>query len=169
MKIEITIRLLKAILGARRNQSCRVLDTVLKNGEIMWEVNQTQWRWVLSEALAALPFSNETSVDYIRLPIYIKCPNVQLYERKFRDKTGERQTELFESFPGGSRITVPVFVLGSLDADSASGGGLRPPTTEEVLAIFEEAGENIGISPWGSKFGYGRFNIAHTNDDASKS
>jgi hypothetical protein len=33
----------------------------------------------------------------------------------------------------------------------------RPPTKEEVKECFTIIGESIGLSPWGSKFGYGRF------------
>lgn len=166
MKINIILRLQKAVLAERRGTHCRVMDTAIKDGELVWELNQVRWRWMMNEAMASVPGTEDVSVDYIRLPVYVKAPKLCMYERKYT-LNGEKKKETFEAFPAGSRITVPIFILNEMESDDIT--DKRPPTKEEVLAMFEVAGESIGISPWGSKFGYGRFDIARTDDDIAKS
>lgn len=167
MKLNITIRLQKAILAVRRSEKFRIMDIVIKNGTLMWEIDPIQWRWAMNEALSAMGIRGETSSDYIRLPLYIPCPKVNYYERSYRDPEGQRKKETFESFRGGSTFTIPVTILTQKENDYDDGS--RPPTEKELLEMFTIIGEDIGISPWGSKFGYGRFTVTRAENDAAKS
>lgn len=166
MKLNITIKLQKAILGARRSTKFRILDTVIKDGVLMWEIDQLQWRWAMNEALAAMGIADQTTADFIRLPLYIQCPKVNYYERAYRSE-GERKKEVFESFRGGSIFTIPVTIL--RNKENEHDAGIRPPTKEEALKMFSIIGEDVGISPWGSKFGYGRFYVTRCENDVTES
>lgn len=153
-------------MAARPSDKFRILDTAIENGELMWVIDQVQWRWAMNEALASMGIRGETSADFIRLPIYIKCPKVNYYERVYRENGGQRKKETFESFRGGSMFTIPITIL--TQKENAYDEGERPPTEKEVLRMLEIMGEDIGISPWGSKFGYGRFIVTRSENDAAK-
>lgn len=57
----------------------------------------------------------------------------------------------------GTVLTFKLLVPGDPEPGTQSRG--RTPTELELTRIFETIGEMLGISPWGSRFGYGRFKV----------
>lgn len=122
-----------------------------------WKPQISQWRWAMKEALDSLGLQLETSVDFIRFPVEIRAPKISAYQRAFHVQDTIKY-ELFESFATGAVISFRLFVLGSLEGqNSMIQIPQRQPTKEEVLNCFKIVGSSIGLSPWGSKYDYGRF------------
>lgn len=178
---DIRIKLTEAMLAARRGSNkIRRFDIApvdkkkFPDKPLMWEPNLLQWRWALKEALEAKGLSSDSVIDFIRLPNQIKCPSIHLYQRNWKDSKnpGVQQHELFEAFNVGSEITIPILIVSELeDKDETQPKNAfaemfktKPPTKQDVIDCFEIIGANIGLSPWGSKFGYGRFVVIKDND-----
>lgn len=157
--VSLRLRLRKAVLGARKSASIRRLDTCIEDGRTMWEISQSHWMWALDEAREAL-LLNDVSLDFVRLPLRVEVSRaVNPYVRTYRPPGGgPRVDEMFESVRSGTIINVDVLILGTVE-DGSETGGKRPPTEGEIRDMFVMVGESIGISPWGSKWGYGRFAV----------
>lgn len=157
--VNVRLRLRKAVLGARRSDTIRKLDTCIEDGRTMWEISQPHWLWALGEARDALGLA-DVSLDYIRLPLRVEVSRaVNPYVRTYRPPGGgPRVDEMFESVRSGTVINVKVLVLGTVE-DGSDTSGKRPPSPEELLDMLDIVGDSIGISPWGSKYGYGRFAV----------
>jgi hypothetical protein len=41
---------------------------------------------------------------------------------------------------------------------------VRSPTNEEIIKMLNFIGDMIGLSPWGSHFGYGKFHVVSFTD-----
>jgi hypothetical protein len=121
------------------------------------EIPIPQWQWALSEATDAL-CRNDLLVDNVRFTS-MKMPTVVLFNRRWKDN-GKNREELFEAFREGTVLTVPFYVPSAPDVDlPAVDKNKRPPDNPEMNLLFSFIGEVLGLSPWGSKFGYGRFNV----------
>lgn len=139
----------------------RTFDRQKLDGVEYLELDNAQWRWALREAFQSMGLIPEVDLDYLRLPVSIKMPTIRMYVRVW-DPKSKKNNECFESIQAGAVITIPVFILSELEQSSQFNGiqiGSRAPTKEEVIQAFRIIGESIGLSPWGSKFGYGRFNL----------
>lgn len=77
---------------------------------------------------------------------------IELYTRQYR-----RQNividERFESLDVGAELEI-VFGIWAHDAAGEPG-----PDVLQFSQMLEDVGEFAGLSPWGSKFGYGRFTL----------
>lgn len=177
----VKIKLTEAMLAARRgNNKIRRFDIAaidkkkFPNRPMMWEPNLLQWRWAIKEALEAKGFAAESVIDFIRLPNQIQCPSVHLYQRNWKDSKnpGVQQHEMFEAFAAGAEITIPILIVSELEDNVESQSKnifeatfkTKAPTKKDIIECFELIGSNIGLSPWGSKFGYGRFIVLKDNE-----
>lgn len=155
--LPVRIKLLSPFLGDIKTPTGRKLNTKKVGDVVYWKPQISQWRWAMKEALDSFGLQLETSVDFIRFPVDIKAPKISAYQRAFHVQDS-RKNEIFESFAAGTVISFQLFVLGSLEGQSSMIQiPLRPPTKEEVIACLKLVGSNIGLSPWGSKYDYGRF------------
>lgn len=157
-RIVLRCKLLSPFLGDQRSAGgIRKLDITHQKDADYFLPSNAQWRWALREAMDAIGILAESNVDYIRIPSRILSPKINLYTRVL-DRQKPDKRDMFECYQAGTVISFPVFILGSLETE---GYRLqlpdRPPTEEEVKKCFDIIGESIGLSPWGSKFGYGRF------------
>lgn len=159
-KLSIKIKLTRPILGTRTARSgLRLLDVDRDkndNSYVWFYPDQDMWRWAFTEALDSLGLLPDVGADYIRFPLKIKTPPPGKYIR-VRDSRNPKSNPVFECFSAGTVLSFDVFILGKSSHNQDS--PLRPPTEEEVIECFKTIGEFIGISPWGSKFGYGRFDV----------
>lgn len=158
-RLIIKCRLTRPFLGARRNKDgIKAFDINIINNKKYLEVDTPQWRWALREAFDSLDLIPEVDVDYVRLPTDILSPTIRTYTRAW-DPKNPKGRETFECYQAGTVISFPVFILSELEQHSFNGIRIeaRPPTAEEIKESFSIIGESIGLSPWGSKFGYGRF------------
>lgn len=155
-------KLLKPFLASRRyEKGIRKFDVREVNGKKYFQVDIAQWRWALKEALDSLSLTPEVDVDYVRIPTELLAPTIRPFERVW-DKNNPSKREIFESFQAGTLISIPIFILSELEQNTAFNGlrfESRPPTRAEVIECFKIIGSDIGLSPWGSKFGYGRFSV----------
>lgn len=155
--LPIRIKLRSPFLGDIKTPKGRKLNTKTTGGVVYWKPQISQWRWAMKEALDSLGLQLETSVDFIRFPVEIRAPKISAYQRAFHVQDTIKY-ELFESFATGAVISFRLFILGSLEGqNSMIQIPQRQPTKEEVLNCFKIVGSSIGLSPWGSKYDYGRF------------
>ena len=157
-RFTIRIKVTRPFLGARWSQGVKTFDMEEKDGVKYFIPDNSQWRWALKEALGSLNLVPEVDPDYVRLPVSILAPTVRRYSRAWDPKNPTKRED-YESFQAGTVITFPVFILSQLEQPVFNGIRIesRPPTKDELINCFKIIGENIGLSPWGSKFGYGRF------------
>lgn len=160
-KITLPCRLETPFLGSLHGRDHIMrFDTVKINDDMYIKVNTAQWRWAMKEALDSMGILAETGIDYVRLPIKLKAPSIRYYSLRGSSKEGGRNT-VHECFQAGTVLTIPVFVLSVLEGSDGMAGlfNQRPPTEKEVVECFSIIGECIGLSPWGSKSGFGRFSV----------
>lgn len=155
-RFSLKIKLTTPFLAARRKERIRVFDTRIVDDKKYFKIDTPQWRWAIREAFSSMDLIPAVDIDYLRLPADILAPTIRTYRRVWDARRGE---ESFECFQAGTLITIPLFILTELEQHVFNGIQIasRPPELQEVKTCFEIIGENIGLSPWGSKFGYGRF------------
>lgn len=116
-------------------------------------LNINKWHWACSSAARALNMPAEMNPCDIHFPDKFKSPSLILYRRKWQAGEDERRREeLFESINVGNVLYFDFFVPDQSEKDKK-----RAPTLKELQDMLKFIGEYIGLSPWGSRFGYGRF------------
>ena len=155
MLLELKIRLTKPFLGHQYTRD--QIRRFIREGEDI-ALNIPQWMWAFTEASTALRL-RDLDLGTIRLPVGIKCPRLDLYTRT--EANGRKRTEQrFEIIQSGTILTMPVLITKtSEDSIRASAPVSRPPSIDEVSAMLTFIGEMLGLSPYGSKMGYGRFYV----------
>lgn len=155
-------KLTRPFLGTRRDKDgYKAFDTEIVNGEVHYVPDCAQWKWAVRQAFEVMGLIPEVDPDYVKLPVTIKAPTMRLYSRAWNPKNST-QRETFWCFQQGTVLTFPILILSELETEARNQGFVvssRPPTKEEVLECFKIVGEDIGLSPWGSKFDYGRFTV----------
>lgn len=161
-RLSLRCRITRPFLGHRRQQNgTRIFDTYKEGDATYFYPDVPQWRWALKEAMDSLGLLAEVDVDYVRLPTKILAPTIRLYTRVWDSKNQDKR-EMFQSFQAGAVLTIPLFILNELEPSGFSNTmpiEQRAPTAEEVTECFRVIGKEVGLSPWGSKFGYGRFTV----------
>ena len=159
-RITLRCKLISPFLGDQRSASgVRKLNSTMQNDTTYFLPNNAQWRWALREAMDAIGILDKTNIDYVRLPTRIVAPKMHLYVRLLERQDPDKR-DTFECFQAGTVMSFNVLILGRLEHEvNLPGLEDRPPTEQELRQCFDIIGENIGLSPWGSKFGYGRFTI----------
>lgn len=160
-KLLLSCRLDTPFLGNIHSRDKIMRFDIVKSGTDNWlRTNMPQWRWALREAMDSIGILAESNVDYVRLPIKVKAPSIRYYSLRGSAKDNGKSST-YECFQAGTVLTFPVFILSQLEGDDGMQGLFkqRPPTEQEVMECFSTIGECIGLSPWGSKSGYGRFTI----------
>lgn len=161
------MKLITPFLGdIRTNKETRKLNIKRVLEEDYWLPKIAQWRWAFSSAIESMGLAQTVNIDFIRFPARIKSPKIRIYSRAY-ERNNPDATDMFECFSAGTVITFTIFVLGSLEVEAMVSENKRPPTREEIIQAFEIVGESIGLSPWGSKFDYGRFEILTSEQQAS--
>ena len=120
-----------------------------KDGGICLDTKQ--WMFAISEAVKSTEL--KVNLDAIRLPQDIKVSRVDLYTRRWHDSSG-MHSEDFECIRSGSIVSVDILSMTGSESSNEPG-----PDKEDLYEIFNFIGNWIGLSPWGSKFNYGRFKI----------
>lgn len=126
-----------------------------------------QWYWAIDQAIEALSIKNVDSFA-VRLSDTFVSPTLNLLVRRWSGGKGKNQEkEMFESINKGTILTFPLLLASSADPTSPLDAG-RPPSIKELEQIFSLIGEMLGLSPWGSKFGYGRFRVESLKEISKK-
>lgn len=110
--------------------------------------------------MESLALPDDVDMDFIRFPNRINMPTVRLYERVWCPKDPAKR-ETFECFPKGTIISFQIFLLRERENSWENKIQIpgRAPTKEELTTCFATIGAHIGLSPWGSDKGYGRFEM----------
>jgi hypothetical protein len=148
------------MLGDRRVKTRRVFNrpAALK-GSIRLDINY--WNWLIDESGKALKVNHIRS-SRVWIDDELKCPSLRLYNRPYvrtNKRTGERirEDQLFEMIDVGTALTFQVMAVESEGPEEES--NQTPIEVEDLKRVFSVIGSNLGISPWGSKFGYGRYKL----------
>jgi len=153
MLYEVKIRLTMPWLGAQKTTE-QIRRFKLSKDKKELDLDRELWDWAYRQAIASLHFDDIDSTT-IRSSMSIKSPTVALHTRKYKNKAGKQQQELFECIVKNTVITIPVMVA----TNPEDMNDKRSPTKKELETMFEFIGEFVGLSPWGSKFGYGTFKL----------
>jgi hypothetical protein len=158
MLYELKIKLTTPFLGNQKTrEQVRRFQRNKKTHDLVLDI--FQWAWALKEACVAVKLDNLVDTTAIRLPEEIKAPKLELYVRKWKNDKGFQQEEMFESIKSGAVLTMEILITQESYRPENKNNNLRGPTMEEFEKILKLAGELIGLSPWGSHFGYGRFKV----------
>lgn len=164
--LTLKMKIVTPFLGdIRTGKDSRKLNIKRVIDDDYWLPKIAQWRWAFSAAIESMGLDQAVDVDYVRFPAKIKSPKIRVYSRAY-ERNNPDATDMFECFSAGTVITFNVFVLGSLEVESSVESTKRPPTKDEIIQAFKIIGESIGLSPWGSKFDYGRFEILTSDQQA---
>jgi len=164
MLYELRIKLTSEMLGEQQtHQKIRRFNRPKNlNGNILLDI--PYWSWAISEACEALSF-RDVDGSRIMMDRSLRSPSLQIHVRHWMQTNGRtgkktRKEEKFESIPVGAELSFKLIVSEKPDP-SKRADGERSPTEDELFKIFETLGQLIGVSPWGSRFGYGRFDVMH--------
>ncbi len=118
-------------------------------------LDSSRMHFCFDEAIRALDLQTTVSASQIRADCELRPPTLHRFVRQFT-KNGKRTEVLHESIRTGTVLTFEVAVL---EQAEPGGDGLRGPEQHELVGILTVIGKYMGISPWGSKFEYGRFTV----------
>jgi len=154
MLYEIKIKLTSPWLGQQRTRG-QVRRFRRDNGNRLL-IDTAQWQWAFQEAADALHL-DKVDVSTIHTESGFDAPSLQLYNRRYT-YNGKAHTEMFESIREGAVITFDLLVTtpppGPSDSSSVS-----PPDNVELKSILAFVGKMLGLSPWGTRFGFGKFTV----------
>jgi hypothetical protein len=157
--IELKIKLRTAMLGAKRTQNnTRVFERDTSYSPSKLKIDLPQWYWAIKEAQDSLGMQGVDPFG-VRLEAAFDAPKLEMYVRRWADKRQADNREMFESVRKGAILTFPMILLTKTEPGAGAAEGKRPPSMSELYDTFECVGMMLGLSPWGSKFGYGRFSI----------
>ena len=159
MLIKMRLRLRTPLLGNQQtpeNVRRFVRDDAFRPPRL--KVDLAQWYWAVGQSMEALGYSNLDQFA-VRFEDSMVSPKLQLYVRRWSDtKRGGHEQEMFESIGKGTVLTFHPMLLSTQEPSQAE-SKRRPPTLEELRKVMSCVGDMLGLSPWGSKFGYGRFTV----------
>lgn len=145
MLLEVKVRLVAPVLGGLRPDQGGVRRFKRLNGKLL----MSQFRLEESLALASSNLGFASAEAFLRMEHSFQPPTIFLYERRFRAQ-GVLQMEQFEAFRKGTVLTFRVMLRDDIPGC---------PRLEQVHQLFELVGEFAGMSPFGGKFGMGRFGV----------
>jgi len=117
-----------------------------------------RWEWAFLEARDACGF-DDAAVSVIIPASYYSVARTSTYNRRYKFR-GQPATEKFESLPSGQVFQMQ-FTLSQHIPPGGDGFGRhdRVPDEEEFDAMLSHIGEHLGMSEWGHKYDFGRFEI----------
>jgi hypothetical protein len=119
-------------------------------------IDTAQWQWALQEAAEALHIE-DIDIATIRTESGFDAPTLQLFNRRYSHK-GKPHEEMFESIRENTILTFNILVTKPLPIVGES-NGQRQPDLDELNKLFSFVGKMIGLSPWGTRFGFGKFTV----------
>ena len=106
-------------------------------------VYQAAWREQFHQAACRLGYVLD--IETIVPPERILTASVHIYRKEF----SRVKVEQFESFRKGTILSLQLEVK----------PGPKAPSYHQMEHLMAYVGVHLGISPWGSKIGYGRFDV----------
>lgn len=112
-------------------------------------VNEQMWREQFRIAASEIPMHVNTAS--ICPPRTIMPASSHTFVRNY----SQVKTDQFESFRKGTILTVEFLIRQTLP---------KAPTLLQFQHLLSFVGTWLGLSPWGSKFGFGRFELIDATD-----
>jgi hypothetical protein len=106
-------------------------------------INQDIWEELFEQAQNDL--DTQYDLKAIVFPRGIRAPALQQHTRRYN----RNKTDFFEAIQPGTNLKFEILIRSS--------NFRHAPGQEGLLKLLTHVGEWCGISPWGTKFGYGKF------------
>jgi len=115
------------------------------------------WDWALRESFANFGWRDKVDWSAVRPDVAFHSGRIDLFTRHWNKGT-ERMHEEFESVFAQQEVTQALILSRGPDSIGArKGGHARMPDPDELRDALLFIGRFLGVSPWGNRFGYGRF------------
>ncbi len=150
MVIIAKIKLTSLILGENPPDGSGMRRFKKRSGAIA--VDTDHWMEQVRAACGVLGY--KINEEALLLPDTYATPAIELYRRHYSGT----KVELFESIRKGAELTIEIATRGDLAGC---------PTLAQVSEILNIIGKHFGLSQWGSRFGFGRFNLIQCRDKSS--
>lgn len=156
MLYQTRIKIKSAVLGDRQGP-----DKVLRfqrgdNDTLVIPIDH--WRWAVSEAVDGLRLG-QVEKECMHSLVSFRAPTLMLYNRPY-NLNGKRLTASHEAIRKGAELGFEVIVTSTPPIrGEAHAKGKFSPAKEEVEQILKFIGLFLGISPFGSHMGYGRYDL----------
>jgi hypothetical protein len=122
-------------------------------------VPMSHFSWAAKEASTiCLPPDTKVDVGCLQEVVPFDSPATGLYNRRHRGDGSKMFTTTFEAIRSGAELNVRLLIHSSVREEKLR-KILRPPTEQESYEIWCMIGLYYGISQWGGKFGFGRFDV----------
>lgn len=153
MLFEVRIRLKSHALGSRRDHTNHYRFDRDEGGS-SWALDHKHWNGLFNNAIANS--GTVCDVNLVRFPDGILLPRLDLYRRVWKPRGSSK--EVVNHHESMRKGTVLTFTIATLEYDNTN-THVTPPGIDELKVIFKRVGQYEGISPFGSKFGWGRFTL----------
>lgn len=131
-------------------------------------IEEEVWRWAMLDAVESLNL--EVDINRVHLPPGIRLPTIFLFERNYKTRPKNRHQEGRAKTAKHEAVRTNTILGFKVNISSPRPDEKTPaaaPTAGELEKIFNHIGEYIGLSPFGSAFGFGRFYIHSISRETS--
>lgn len=142
MLLEIRVKLTKPFLGSLSPDHRGIRRFRMDGAKVF--VHADYWKEQFK--IAAMQLHYPINTDTLHPPSGIESASIHLFRRIF----SKRRMELFESFRAGTVLTFDFIVREDKP---------RCPDVQQFKNMLEFIGEYLGLSQFGSKFGFGKFKV----------
>lgn len=155
MFYEARIKVESAFLG-NKSLSGTMVFVRDKNGGLVIPVDQ--WEWAVAEACASLHLTGVEPKCFLPpVPIYI--PTTALYSRNYTREGMKKESCMHESVRKGAELSIDMVVSSTPTPRSSLDKNLETLDSKQIEQILKFIGRFLGLSPFGSEKGYGRFSL----------
>lgn len=156
MLYTVKVRLLKPFLGDRRGEKMSTPKAFLEasGGELCHRMEHVNW--ALRNAIDSIPLPHVHHSSLHLRETYRK-PTLSIYARRYR-QGGKDRVDHFRCIRTGAVLTFDLATT-SVHPEFKDQGDFQIPTTKEAEEIIRYIGSHLGLSPWGSIYGFGRFEV----------
>lgn len=130
--------------------------------DMHWELDANTWEFLIRESLAALHLDKELSHHSFQIPSPIMLPRLTLLKRQTGKKRHGTNIPIYkdhECINTNTIITIETHVYEEIPPEVRNQDKYRAPTIEDIRLVWTYIGKHLAISPWGRRFGNGRFTI----------
>lgn len=149
------IKVESAFLGSKNQAGTMVFVRDKETNGLVIPVDQ--WEWSVAEACDSLRLTSVEPMCFLPpSPIYI--PTTTLYSRNYT-RSGQKDSCMHESIRKGAELSIDMMVSSSAAPRSSIEKNKEAPDHEAISQIMKFMGAFLGLSPFGSVKGYGRFKL----------
>lgn len=148
------IKLDSAFLGSQYKDKVMIF---VRDKDHKMLIPTDQWEWAVEEATASLRLSHVATRCFLPpSPIYL--PTTVMYNRNY-SRGGNKESCMHEAVKKGAELVLELPISSSVPPRSSASQNLVPPEPCEIEQVLKFIGKFLGLSPFGSEKGYGRFSL----------